>query len=84
MRVRAMVRTGNSLVVAGPPDLVREGDGLAAFQGRAGGKMLTVNPENGKIISEITLKTPPVFDGLIAAQGHLYMSTRDGSVIRFQ
>jgi len=84
VRVRAMVRTGNDLFIAGPPDVLREGDELAAFQGRAGGKLLTVNPENGEITSETNLKNPPVFDGLIAAQGHLYMCTRDGSVIRFQ
>ena len=79
-----MVRTGNGLLVAGPPDILKEGDKLAAFQGRAGAKLLTVDPETGKIVNELDLKSPPVFDGLIAAQGHLYMCTRSGDVVRFR
>jgi len=84
IRVRAMVRTGNSLFVAGPPDVLLEGYPLAAFQGRAGGKLLTVDPQTGTVQNEFDLDSPPVFDGLIAAQGHLYMCTRDGAVIRFR
>jgi len=84
VRVRAMVCTGNSLFAAGPPDILKKDDELAAFQGRAGAKLLTVNPDDGKIVNELDLKSPPVFDGLIAAQGHLYMCTRSGDVIRFR
>jgi len=79
-----MVRTGNSLFVAGPPDILKAGDELAAFRGRAGAKLLTVNPDDGKIVNELDLKSPPVFDGLIAAGGHLYICTRSGDVVRFR
>ncbi len=61
-----------------------QGDELAAFQGRAGGKLLRVDPASGKVTYEMELASPPVFDGLIAAQGHLYMCTRKGDVIRFR
>jgi len=84
VRVRAMVRTGNSLFVAGPPDVLKKGDELAAFRGRAGGRLLTVDPDNGRIVNELELKSPPVFDGLIAARGRLYMCTRSGGVVRFR
>ena len=83
VRIRAMVRTADRLFVAGPPDVLKKDDELAAFQGRAGGKLLTIDPIDGKTLSQLDLPSPPVFDGLIATQRHLYMTTRDGRVIRF-
>jgi hypothetical protein len=35
----------------------------------------------GKKLSELKLQSEPVFDGMIAANGRLFMSTRDGRVI---
>jgi hypothetical protein len=39
---------------------------------------------DGKKIAEIPLALPPVFDGLIAANGKLIMSTIDGRVVCYE
>jgi hypothetical protein len=81
IRVRAMVATKDRIYVAGPPDVLKEGDELAALEGRAGGRLRVVDAASGETISEIGLKSPPVFDGMIAAFGRIYLATEDGSVI---
>ena len=55
----------------------------AVERGRLGGvrcELLVLDAESGKKVKNIPLDTPPVFDGLIAANGRLYMSTEEGSV----
>ena len=76
-----MVITKDTLVVAGDPDVLKEGDELASFKGRLGGKLRLVDPNNGKTLQEIDLTSPPVFDGMIAANGQVFMSLMNGSVI---
>ncbi len=80
VRVRGMVLAGRTLFVAGPPDVLDPDDPLAAYQGRKGARLLAVSAAEGKKLSELKLKSEPVFDGLIAAGGRLYLSTRDGRV----
>jgi len=53
-------------------------DALDSFEGRKGGLMWALNKADGKKIAEYRLDCPPVFDGLIAAKGKLYMSLKDG------
>ena len=81
VRARAMVIAGKTLVIAGPPDVLDPTDPLAAFEGRAGGVLWTISAQDGKKISECKLASPPVFDGMIAAGGRLYLATRDGKVV---
>jgi len=83
VRARAMVLAGERLFVAGPPDVVPEDDPMAALEGRAGGVLRAVDAAGGKTLAERRLDAPPVFDGLIAAGGRLYMVTRDGRVTCF-
>ena len=81
IRVRAMVLADDVLFVAGPPDVIPEDDPLAAFEGRKGADLWAVSALTGEKLSEIQhLQSPPVYDGLIAAQECLYISTADGSV----
>ncbi len=80
VRVRAMVLAGERLFVAGPPDVVPEDDPMAALEGRAGGVLRAVAATDGETLGEQKLDAPPVFDGLIAADGRLYMVTTDGRV----
>jgi hypothetical protein len=80
VRVRAMVLAGEHLFVAGPPDVVPEDDPMAAFEGRAGGVLRAVAATDGRTVAAQELDAPPVFDGLIAAGGRLYMVTTDGRV----
>jgi hypothetical protein len=81
IRVRAMVLAGDKLFIAGPPDVIPENDPLAAFEGRQGADLWAVSVLTGEKLSEIQhLKSPPVYDGLIAAEGCLYISTADSCV----
>jgi len=80
VRARAMVIAGETLVIAGPPDVLDAKDPLAAFEGRAGGVLWTISAKDGKKIAECKLASPPVFDGMIAAGGKLYLATRDGKI----
>jgi len=81
VRVRAMVKAGDTLFVAGPPDEFDPKDPYAAFEARKGGRLVAVSAKDGKKLSEIKLTHPPVFDGLIAARSRLFATLRDGSVI---
>lgn len=89
--VRAMVLGGDRLAVAGPrawsekdPDLLafaNEPEARANFEGRKGVHLRIVNAADGETVSECELPAMPVFDGLAAAGGRLYLSTLDGKVI---
>jgi len=78
IRIRAMVLAGDRLFLAGPPDAVDERDPMSAFEGRQGGLLRTCSATDGSTLAEIQLDAPPVFDGLIAAHGRLFLSTTDG------
>ncbi|MFH1264122.1 MAG: PQQ-binding-like beta-propeller repeat protein [Planctomycetota bacterium] len=81
VRVRAMVKAGDVLFMAGPPDLLDPEDPYAAFEGREGAKLVAVSAADGEQLSATQLDSPPVFDGMIAAAGRLFASLRDGSVV---
>ena len=81
VRIRAMVKAGDTLFVAGPPDVFDPADPYAAFEGRKGAKLLAISAKDGKTLSEMQLDSPPVFDGMIAAGGRLFACLRDGSVV---
>ncbi len=80
LRGRAMAAAQNALFIAGPPDVLDPADPLAAFEGRKGGSLVALSKKNGKRLAEYELDSPPVFDGMSAANGHLYLAARDGSL----
>lgn len=81
MRPVAMALAADKLLLAGPPDRQDPAEAMAALEGRQGGVLLVLSATDGKVLSEIALATPPVFDGLAIAQGRLYVSTTDGKVL---
>jgi hypothetical protein len=81
MRIRAMVLATDKLYVAGPPDVVPKDDPLAAIEGRRGAAIWAVSAANGKKLATIPLDAQPVFDGLIATAGRLFVTTQGGHVI---
>ena len=97
--VQAIVLADRTLFVAGPPDVVDEkamrGRSLepefqekmraqsAALAGEKGGLLWAVSAEDGRKIAEYELESMPVFDGMIAANGRLYLAMKDGSVSCF-
>jgi hypothetical protein len=93
--VRAMVVAGKTMFIAGPPDIIttkeQQGEGaltlenprqaIAAWEGEKGALLWAVSAEDGKKLAEYTLESLPVFDGMIAANGRLYISTGAGQVL---
>ena len=80
LRTRAMVLAGEHLVLAGWPDNVPDADPYAAFEGRLGGELRVISTRDGSEKAQHKLQAPPVFDGLIAADGKLFVSLTDGTV----
>ncbi len=80
VRVKAMVSTKETLFIAGAPDVMDPKDPLAALEGRKGGLLRAVSAADGKKLAEYPLASPPVLDGLIAAQSSLFIATRDGKL----
>jgi len=81
LRVVAMVVAKETLFVAGPPDVVDPDDPYAALDGRSGGLLQAVSTEDGRKLGELRLSSPPVYDGMAAARGRLYIALTNGSVV---
>ncbi len=69
LRPRAMIRAGDSLLI-----------GAEAPSARGKGILRIVSCKDGKTLTEGPLPSPPVWDGMAAAGGRLYIALRDGSV----
>ncbi len=80
IRITAMVRAGETLFVAGSPDVVDPKDPHGAWEGRKGGVLAAFAAADGKKLAEHKLPAPPVWDGLAAARGRLYVATVDGKI----
>jgi outer membrane protein assembly factor BamB len=78
LHVRAMVLTRDLLFLAGPP--IEASDDLWIDEGD-GGLLVVISTADGSEVARQDLPSPPVFDGLAAAQGKLYISTADGKVM---
>lgn len=97
VQVNSMVLTENALFVAGPPDVEDEeqsakalddpetekklAEQSAALEGRRGAFLAAVSPTDGQKLAAYRLDSMPVFDGMIAANRRLYLSTTDGKVL---
>lgn len=97
---RAMVLAGERLFIAGPRDVADEkqlwgrsnekvfqqkmAEQAAWLRGEKGGVMQVFSKADGQKLAEYELDCLPAFDGLIAAEGRLYMATTDGAVVCFQ
>ncbi len=97
---KAMVLANDQLFVAGPRDVVDEKQmwgrsnqklfqeqmaiQAAWLAGDHGGVMEIFSKTNGTKLAEIELDRLPGFDGLVAANGCLYMVTDDGAVVCYQ
>lgn len=81
IRITAMVRAGDTIFVAGSPDVVDATDPHGAWEGRKGGVLAAFSAADGTPIAEIKLPAPPVWDGMAAAGGRLYLSLGDRKVV---
>lgn len=96
--VKGLVTTSETVFIAGPPDVVKpegqEGEealeilnsqeAVDAWNGELGGMLWAVSRTDGSRLAEYKLESPPVFDGMAAAQGSLYLSTTDGSLVCYR
>ncbi len=95
--VRAMVLADKNLFIAGPPDIIDEEEifknpdaSRAAkklheqtdvFEGQKGAFLRVVSASDGKKLTEYKLESMPVWDGMAAANGRLYLSMKNGRVL---
>jgi hypothetical protein len=100
LQATAMVLADKTLFVAGPRDVVNEeevfsnpfddqvtakaAEQVAALRGNGGALLHAVSTEDGKKLKEIKLDSCPVFDGMAAAKGRLFVSMMDGKVVCFE
>lgn len=94
---KGLVLAGDTLFMAGPPVLVDEAEAylawgdpavqekmaeyVEAFDGRKGALLMAIAPADGRQLAAYRLDSPPVFDGLAAASGRLYLAAMDGRVV---
>jgi hypothetical protein len=83
LRVRAMLLANDHLIVVGPKDAIDPEDPHATFEGRTGSTLQIVSPRDGTILNELQLKATPVFDGMAAASGKLFISMKNNTLICF-
>ncbi|MFC1498923.1 PQQ-binding-like beta-propeller repeat protein, partial [Verrucomicrobiota bacterium] len=93
IHVFSMVAGGKGIAVAGPLDLEKPVGGddpmelenpaeaLAALEGKMGNKLMILSPDNGKTISEYDLPASPVWDGMAVADGKIFISLKNGTVV---
>lgn len=81
VRVTAMVIAGRTLFAAGADDVLYPEDPWASYEGRKGGKLMAFSVNDGEKLAEHTLSSAPVFEGMAAAQGRIYLSTKSGKLI---
>ena len=93
---RAMVLADKTLFIAGPPDVLDEEgvfadpfdtelkaqllDQVRTFEGKNGSLLWAIDTADGSKLAEYELKSMPVWDGMAAANGQLFMVTSDGKV----
>ena len=97
---KAMVLADDILFVAGPPDILDEEgiyfflddeevkEKLARqsdlHKGKEGGKIWAVSAKTGEKLKEFKLDSIPVWDGMAASKGQLYISTMAGELLCFK
>ncbi|MHC4407283.1 MAG: hypothetical protein ACYTG0_47340 [Planctomycetota bacterium] len=97
LRAKAIVKTRKVLFVAGPEDLLDEESVFQDLQleenqrslqkqnealtSRKGGRLLAVSVQDGFTEQMLDLESPPVWDGMAAAYGKLFVCCRGGLVI---
>jgi len=97
LTVTAMALADRTLFIAGPPDLLDEEAAwkniyepktvqsaeaqLKALRGAKGSALWAVSAKTGEKLSECKLPSVPIYDGMAAAYGKLYVALADGSVV---
>jgi len=75
-----MLLGSDRLYIAGTRDIVDAQNPWAHVAGAKGGVMAVYSREDGKLLAEVPLSSPPAFDGMSAAGKSVFLVTRDGKV----
>jgi hypothetical protein len=91
---KALVLVGQNLFLAGPDesedakssslDVENPEEIEASYLGKLGASLCVVSAKNGTQLAEYKLESPPVFDGMIAAQKKIFMALEDGSLVCYR
>ena len=78
---RGMVLTDNALFAAGPENTPGPDGEEPSFDAPGPALLMAFSPEDGSQLAKLPLDAQPVHDGLIAADGSLYVSLTNGTVV---
>jgi len=82
VRVTSMLVAADQLAIAGPPETgVDTEDPLGTYEGRKGGMLWTLSAASGEKLAEYKLDSPPIFNGMAAAEGQLFVTLKSGTVL---
>ncbi|MGM0486219.1 MAG: PQQ-binding-like beta-propeller repeat protein, partial [Planctomycetota bacterium] len=97
LHVRAMTKAAGTLLIMGPPDILDEDDAFKkpltpdlrerfraqdqANDGDAGAILMSVDADSGEILSQKQVAHLPRWDGMAAANGHVFVVTESGDVV---
>jgi outer membrane protein assembly factor BamB len=73
--------TPGAFMLHNPLTAAQAEEALAAWQGKRGALLWAVSATDGNRLAEFQLEHPPVWDGMIAADGCLFVSSTDGTVL---
>ncbi|MBC8470388.1 MAG: PQQ-binding-like beta-propeller repeat protein [Planctomycetes bacterium] len=79
IHVRAMVLADKVLFVAGPR--METGDGQKDLNESGGAVLMAISTSDGSELARYKLDSTPVFDGMAAAYGRLYVSMENGNLL---
>ena len=79
IQVRAMILAGNIMFLAGPS--AQAVFGPQEPDEKQGALLIAVSASDGAKLTQCQLDSSPVFDGMAAAYGRLYISMNDGSLL---
>jgi hypothetical protein len=81
LRAPAMLSTPEHVFLGGIPDVVPEDDPYASYYGRLGAELYVINVADGKVEQKLKIPAEPVFHGIAATPGRLFLSLKNGKVV---
>jgi len=81
MRPRAILKAGDMLLLGGVPGQSHPPRASAAPRPREGGVVQAIAAADGSGVSECKLPAPPVWDGMAAAGGRLFIALQNGRLV---
>jgi outer membrane protein assembly factor BamB len=84
VRMTAMLKSGDNLLLGVAPVEIPLDDPYAAYEGRMGGSLWVCSEGDGAKLAELPLASPVVWGGMAAADGRLFAATAAGSLLCFE